>query len=96
MALLCSFCGRPVGAVEPPGSPVSCCRECALEYLPVVLAEALLTGGKALPRPAEAGADFAQFLRSFADATERALGRLIGYGREKSNGHGHPRLGKAN
>jgi hypothetical protein len=78
MALYCSFCGKPVGAVAPAGSPVSCCRACALENLPEILAEALLIGGTGAPDPAGYAQDAANFLVSFATATRRALERLVG------------------
>jgi hypothetical protein len=77
VALTCSFCDAPVGAVEPPGSPVSCCRFCALEYLPTVLAEAILTGGADDPNPAGAMEDFGIFLGGFRDAMKRGVGRLL-------------------
>jgi hypothetical protein len=77
MALFCSFCSRPVGAVEPPNSPVSVCRSCALEHLPVVLVEGLLTGGADAPGPGGFGADLAAFLEGVRRATRRAVGRLL-------------------
>jgi hypothetical protein len=77
MALSCSFCGVPVGAVRPLNSPVSCCRECCLTCLPEVLAEGLLTGGSHFPTPQQFAGDFAEFMGGLHKATKAALGRLV-------------------
>jgi hypothetical protein len=77
MALTCSFCDAPVSGVAPAGSPVSCCRFCALEYLPAVLAEALLTGGDEPGTPAGVLEDFGRFLGAFHDAVAQAPDRLL-------------------